>query len=65
MKEIIAQVDGMSRVYTAKTRVAIVEGIIYQKVWISKKGMTAVNFLKAKEHAYWLVGDTHSTQGMN
>jgi len=63
--EIIAQVDGMSRVYTAKTRVAIVVGIIYQKVWISKKGMAAVNFLKAKEHAWWLNGDKHPTQDMN
>ena len=62
---IIVFVTGMPCMYVRATRLRILAGEVYILVWLTQKTKTAIAYEKAKEHAYWLVGDKHPAQAQN
>ncbi len=62
---IIVFVTGMPRLYVRKARLDILAGEVYILVWVTKKAKLAMDFERAREHAHWLVGDSHPAQAQN
>lgn len=62
---IIGSVEGMPLTYTRATRLAILTGEFYILVWLTNQTKLNIAYEKAKEHAYWLVGDKHPAQTQN
>jgi hypothetical protein len=62
---IIVFVTGMPRLYVRATRLNILAGEVYVLVWPTNKSRLAIAYEKAREHAYWLVGDKAPHQAEN
>lgn len=55
----------VKKIYTHKVSIDMLIADICEYVWLTKKARLVVAYAKAKEHAYWLVGDEAEHQAQN